>query len=71
MSEVETDLDVISDKGVDTDTDTEGRPATRCMVFDPLDGLPHPFWGVEVEQSSWVSLPNAAKLDPECKILHM
>lgn len=71
LSEVETDLDVISDQGVDTDTDVEGRPATRCSMFDALDGLPHPFWGVETEQSSWVSLPNSSKLEPECKVLHM
>lgn len=71
MSEIETDLDVISDHGVDTETDVEGRAATRCLIFDPFDGLPHPFWGVEVEQSSWVSIPNPSKLDPECKILRM
>lgn len=70
-SDVETDIEVVSDIGADTDTDCEGRPATRCLVFDPFDGMPHPFWGIDVEQASWVSIPNPAKLDPECKVLHM
>lgn len=70
-SDVDTDVEVVHDNGVDTDTDVESRPATRCFVLDPFDGLPHPFWGVDVEQSSWVSIPNPAKLDPECKVLRM
>lgn len=70
-SEAETDIEVHSDKGADTDTDKEGRPATRAFVLDPFDGMPHPFWGIDVEQSSWLSIPNPWKLDPECKVLHM